>query len=82
MAPPKIPADHLRALRASFDATLKDPLVLKDAEKLHLLVDPATGEQVERTLAKIASTITPAVKAKVAAILGWNKKKKKKKKKK
>ncbi|MGE5540526.1 MAG: Bug family tripartite tricarboxylate transporter substrate binding protein [Gemmatimonas sp.] len=51
MAPPKIPADRLQALRTAFDETMKDPQYLADAEKTKQFVDPITGAQIEALLA-------------------------------
>ena len=39
-APPGVPADRKQALRRAFDATLKDPAFLAEAEKLKLEVNP------------------------------------------
>jgi len=47
IAPQAVPADRLAALRAAFDATMKDPEFLADSEKQHLLVTPMTGGEVE-----------------------------------
>ena len=48
VAPPDVPAARLQALRAAFDATMKDPEFLADAEKRRLMVDPLTSEQMQR----------------------------------
>ncbi len=34
-------------MRAAFDATMKDPAFLKEAEKLGLDIDPFTGAEME-----------------------------------
>jgi len=47
IAPKGVPADRLAALRAAFDATMKDPEFLADTEKQHLAVTPMTGAEVE-----------------------------------
>ena len=47
VGPPGIPADRLAALRAGFEATMKDPAFLAEADKLKLEVNPLTGAQVE-----------------------------------
>lgn len=54
-APPSLPADRIKVLRAAFDATTKDPEFLKDAETLHLPIDPWTGEQSEKFITQVAS---------------------------
>jgi tripartite-type tricarboxylate transporter receptor subunit TctC len=47
IAPRAVPADRLAALRAAFDATMKDPEFLTDSAKQRLLVTPMTGQEVE-----------------------------------
>lgn len=47
IAPRAVPADRLAALRTAFDATMKDPQFLADAEKQHLAVTPMTGVEAE-----------------------------------
>ena len=42
-APPGVPADRLAALRRAFDATMKDPAFIAEAEKLQLEIEPMTG---------------------------------------
>jgi tripartite-type tricarboxylate transporter receptor subunit TctC len=58
VGPPDIPADRLAALRAGFDATMRDPEFQADAERLGLEVKPESGE----TLAKLVDDLyaTPA----------------------
>jgi tripartite-type tricarboxylate transporter receptor subunit TctC len=45
-APPGVPADRLQALRTAFDATMRDPQFLAEADKAHLWVDPLTAVQM------------------------------------
>jgi tripartite-type tricarboxylate transporter receptor subunit TctC len=54
-APPGIPADRVKALRAAFDATMKDPLFLAEAGKLDMPIDPWTGDQTEQVIARFTS---------------------------
>lgn len=42
-----VPADRVNAMRAAFNATMKDPAFLKEAEKLGLDIDPFTGAEME-----------------------------------
>ena len=49
-APPKIPADRTKTLRAAFMATMKDPAFLKGAKTQHLPVQPWDGEQVHKII--------------------------------
>ena len=48
LAPPGVPKDRTDALRAAFDATMKDPDFLADAAKAQLEVTPVSGEDVEK----------------------------------
>jgi tripartite-type tricarboxylate transporter receptor subunit TctC len=55
-APPGVPADRAEALRRAFDATLKDPAFLVEADKLKLEVNPVNGEDVARLVAELYAT--------------------------
>jgi tripartite-type tricarboxylate transporter receptor subunit TctC len=50
-APPGIPADRLAALRSAFDATMKDPEFIAEAEKLQMEIEPLTAAQIDKLLA-------------------------------
>ncbi|MGH6769294.1 MAG: Bug family tripartite tricarboxylate transporter substrate binding protein [Xanthobacteraceae bacterium] len=50
MMPPDTPKEMVAVIRRAFDATLKDPNFLADAEKAMLEVDPVTGEEMEQIL--------------------------------
>ena len=50
-APPGIPADRKAALRAAFDATMKDPVFLADAKRLMVDVRPVTGAEIDALVA-------------------------------
>jgi tripartite-type tricarboxylate transporter receptor subunit TctC len=54
--PPKVPADRVAALRAAFDATMKDPAYLAEAEKLKIDVDPMNGADLTAFVAQISKT--------------------------
>jgi tripartite-type tricarboxylate transporter receptor subunit TctC len=56
IAPRGVPADRLAALRAAFDATMKDPEFLADAAKQRLLVTPMTGAEVESFIKELYQT--------------------------
>ena len=45
-APPGVPADRVKALRAAFDATMADKEFLAEATKIRIDISPATGDQV------------------------------------
>jgi tripartite-type tricarboxylate transporter receptor subunit TctC len=48
VAPPGVPADRVKALRAAFDASMKDKDLLAEAEKRKIEISPATGEEVQK----------------------------------
>jgi tripartite-type tricarboxylate transporter receptor subunit TctC len=66
--PPGVPADRVAALRTAFDATMKDPDYLTDAEKLKIDVDPLTGAELAALVAQVAATPADTV-ARVRAAL-------------
>jgi tripartite-type tricarboxylate transporter receptor subunit TctC len=55
-APPGVPADRAQALRRAFDATLKDPAFLAEAEKLKLEVNPVNGEDLTKLIVDLYAT--------------------------
>lgn len=55
-APPDIPADRKAALTKAFDAALRDPELLAEAEKQRMDIDPMTGKQIDDLLAQIYAT--------------------------
>ena len=57
---PGVPADRAKALRAAFEATMKDPQFLADAAKAQIDISPMSGEQVESFIARITAS-PPAV---------------------
>jgi tripartite-type tricarboxylate transporter receptor subunit TctC len=61
-APPGIPAERLAALRAAFDATMKDPAFLAEAKKLDLEVRPVPGAEVEKLIKEIYASPPEVVK--------------------
>jgi tripartite-type tricarboxylate transporter receptor subunit TctC len=66
--PPNVPADRVAALRQAFDATMKDPAYLAEAEKLKIDVDPLTGAELAALVAQVAQTPADTV-ARVRAAL-------------
>jgi len=66
--PPNVPADRVEALRRAFDATMKDPQFLADAQRLQLDIDPLTGEQVAALVEQVART-SPDTAARVRAAM-------------
>jgi tripartite-type tricarboxylate transporter receptor subunit TctC len=61
-APPGVPAERARALRESFDATMKDPEFLAETRKLSLDVEPVTGAEVEAVIREVYASPAAAVK--------------------
>jgi tripartite-type tricarboxylate transporter receptor subunit TctC len=55
-APPGVPADRVAALRAAFDATVKDPAFLADAKKQQLDITPYSGAQIDALMKDIYGT--------------------------
>jgi tripartite-type tricarboxylate transporter receptor subunit TctC len=55
-APPGVPADRLKALRAAFEATVKDPAFVADAEKQGLEIEYVSGEEILSTLQRLYAT--------------------------
>ena len=66
--PPDVPPSRVEALRRAFDATMKDPAYVAEAEKLKIDVDPLSGEKVAE-LIKLVLATSPAVAERVAAAL-------------
>jgi len=66
--PPDVPAARVEALRRAFDATMKDREFIADAAQLQLDLSPATGEEVQALVAKLAGTPADIV-ARVRAAL-------------
>jgi len=61
-APPGVPADRLAALRAAFDATMKDPQFLAETKRLDLEVRPVSGQAVETLIKEIYASPPEVVK--------------------
>ena len=55
-APPGIPDDRRRALIAAFDATMKDPEFLADAEKQQADISPVSAAEIEKLLTDVYAT--------------------------
>lgn len=53
---PGIPADRAKALRAAFDAGIKDPEILEKAREWKLDLDPSSGEDLEAIIKGILAT--------------------------
>jgi tripartite-type tricarboxylate transporter receptor subunit TctC len=66
--PPDLPDDRKAALRAAFDATMKDPQFLEEAGKLDLEISPVSAAAIDAFLADIYRTPKEAVAKALAAI--------------
>ena len=60
VAPPGIPPERLKALRAAFDATMKDPDFLAEAQRQDLEVRPVSGTEAAALINEIYAS-PPAV---------------------
>jgi tripartite-type tricarboxylate transporter receptor subunit TctC len=54
--PPGTPKPLVNVMRRAFDATMKDPAFLADAEKSRLELDPVTGEEMEEMIKQAFKT--------------------------
>jgi tripartite-type tricarboxylate transporter receptor subunit TctC len=67
-APPNVPADRVKALRAAFASMIKDKAFLEEARKLNLDIDFVPGEELQKIVADIIDA--PAdVKKRLADVL-------------
>ena len=68
LAPPGIPDDRKQALRAAFDATMRDPAFLAEAKQRGLEVNPVSGGDIDKLVAELYQTPTDII-AEVRAII-------------
>jgi tripartite-type tricarboxylate transporter receptor subunit TctC len=61
VGPPGLPADKATLLRRAFDATMRDPEFLADAAKIQADVQPTSGEDAQKLVARIYATPRPVV---------------------
>ncbi len=54
--PPNVPPERVTAIRRAFDAVMKDPEFMAEADKLKIEIDPLTGEQVAALITDIYKT--------------------------
>jgi tripartite-type tricarboxylate transporter receptor subunit TctC len=67
-APPGIPADRAKALRAAFMAAIKDPALVADARKANLDLTAMSGEELAAMVAGLYAT-PPAVVARTRQVI-------------
>jgi tripartite-type tricarboxylate transporter receptor subunit TctC len=53
---PDVPEERVKALRAAFDATMKDPEFLAAAEKQNMDINPVPGEELQKIVTDIVAT--------------------------
>lgn len=68
LTPPGVPAERLAALRRAFDASMKDPELLKDAARQTLDINPVSGDELDKLSARILAT-PPEVAARLRQVL-------------
>jgi tripartite-type tricarboxylate transporter receptor subunit TctC len=56
-----VPAERVEALRAAFDATMKDPEFLAMAEQSKIEVDPVRGTTLQKLVAGVLATPAPLI---------------------
>jgi hypothetical protein len=67
-APPGLPLDRATALRAAFDATMRDPEYLAEAKQRGLEVNPMSGAAIDKLIAELYATPPDIVAAAKAAM--------------
>ena len=65
---PDVPADRKAALRAAFDATMKDPQFLAEAAKIDMEITPLSAGTIETFLTELYRTPSDVVRKAAAAI--------------
>lgn len=66
--PPGTPKDRVQILRRAFQATMRDPEFLAEAEKAKLDINPLGGEEVERIVSQIQK-LSPAILAIIKEVI-------------
>jgi hypothetical protein len=67
-APPNLPPERADALRAAFDATMKDPEYLAEAKHRRLDVNPMSGAAIHKLIDELYATPPDVIAATKAAI--------------
>ena len=63
---PSVPSDRVHALRRAFDATMKDPEFLAEAQRTKLTIGPLPGEELQKLVSEV-SALSPTLLEKVRA---------------
>jgi tripartite-type tricarboxylate transporter receptor subunit TctC len=61
LAPPGVPQERVKALRAAFDATVKDPEFVAEMDKQKLELTPVSGQEVQALIERVAQTPKPII---------------------
>jgi len=61
VAPPAVPAERIKTLRAAFAAALRDEALLADAATTRIEITPQSGDDVARAVAALAAAPRPVV---------------------
>jgi tripartite-type tricarboxylate transporter receptor subunit TctC len=56
LAPPGVPAERVTLLRGAFEAMLRDPAALAEADREKLEIDPVPGAELQALVEKLART--------------------------
>jgi len=63
-----VPAERVTALRRAFDAALKDPALVAEAEKSKIEIDPLSGEAGAELVRQVSATPSDVVASVRAAL--------------
>jgi hypothetical protein len=65
LAPPNVPPDRVAALRMAFDAAMRDPALLAEAQQMKLTVEARSGDAIAAAIRMVAE-LPPELVAKAA----------------
>jgi len=72
IAPPEVPPQRVAALRKAFMATIADPELKAEADKMQLDLDATPGEEIQALVSRLYATPPAIVERMRAAITGGN----------
>jgi tripartite-type tricarboxylate transporter receptor subunit TctC len=70
VAPPDLPPERAKALRDAFEATMRDPAFLAEAQSMHYDVSPLAGEEIARLVSELYASPADVIEATRAAFRG------------
>ena len=56
MAPPGLPSERLALLRRAFADTMRDPVLLNEAQQLGIEIRPVSGEELEKLVTRVMAS--------------------------